>query len=114
MGILRRHTLHLESGNSRIAASSGSVIESLNITLPLALINTLQAAIIGHQAVDFTLDVGGLSPHTTTASEALDLVFEFAKKNVAAIVPGIDGLIDFVCLVDSVDSFLNVPETRDE
>jgi hypothetical protein len=104
---------HLKSGSSRITASGGSIVESLDITLPLVLINTLQAAIIGYQAVDFTFDVGGLSPHATTASEALDLVFEFSKKDVAAIIPGIDGLIYFVCLVDSVDGFLNVPEARD-
>lgn len=112
---LRWHTSrrHLKSRSGRIAASSGGIVESLDITLPLVLINTLQAAIIGYQAIDFTLDIGGLSPHTTTASEALDLVFEFSKKHMAAIVPGIDGLIYFVCLVDSVDGFLNVPETRD-
>lgn len=111
---LRNRHHYLRSRSGCIAASRGRIVESLDILHPLVLINTFQTTIIGHQPVDFTLNVGGLGPNTTTASEPFHLILELAQKHVAAVVPGIDSLIYLVCLIDGVDGCLVVPEAINE
>lgn len=76
----------------------------------MALVNTLETTIVGHQAVDFTLDIGSLGPNATAASESFHLVLQLTKHNVAAVVPSVDSRVDFIGLVDGIDSSLVVPE----
>lgn len=91
--------------------SSRRIIQGLNIGLPLLLVDSLNASVIGHQAVNFALNVGRLGPDTTTARVPTNLILQFAEQDVAAVVPCFDGGVDFVGLVDRVDSSLFMPET---
>ena len=78
----------------------------------MVLVNTLETAVVGHQAVDFTLDISSLGPDATAASEALYLVLQLTQEKVATVVPSFDSRIDFIGLVDGIDRSLVVPEAN--
>jgi hypothetical protein len=108
LGYLQPH--FLGARHRGIAAPSRRIVQCLNIRLPLVLVNTLETTIVGHQAVDFSLDIGSLGPNATAASESFHLVLQLTKQEMAAVVPSVDSRIDFVGLVDGIDSSLVVPE----
>lgn len=98
-------------GHNRMTPRRSSIIQSLDIRPPLRLINALQTTVVGHQPVDLALDVCSLGPDTTAAREPPCLVGQFAQQDVAAVVPAVDCLVQFVCLIDGVDGCLVVPQT---
>jgi hypothetical protein len=44
------------------ATCSSSVIQSLNVVLPLLLVGSKNPAVIGEKTINFTLNIGGLGP----------------------------------------------------
>lgn len=72
----------------------------------------MEAAVIGHQAVHFALDIGSLSPDTTAAGEQAHLILQLAKQNVRAVVPSRKGCINLVGLIDGIDRRLVVPKAE--
>lgn len=60
----------LRHGSSRVAISSPgrcSVVKTLDVSLPLSHIHTLNPPVVGQKSVDLALDVRCLCPNTTTA-----------------------------------------------
>lgn len=82
-----------------------------DIRLPLRHIWAQDSAVVSHEAVDLTLDIGSLCPDAAAAGPDGDLVQKFPKQTMAAIVPGFERRIDLVCLVDCVDGSLHIPKT---
>lgn len=87
-----------------------SIVERLDVGSPLLRVEPLHAAIIGHEAVDLAFDIGRLRPDAAAAGEPTRLVLQFGEEDVAAVVPDLECVVDFVCLVDSVDGGLVVPQ----
>lgn len=107
-GLATKYSL---SAFRRIAAPrGGSIVKGLDIRLPLLLVHSRHASIVGDQTIDLALDIGGLGPHTSTTRKQPDLFLQLAEQKVATIVPRLDGCIDLIGLVDSVDGGLAVPE----
>ena len=82
----------------------------LYICLPLLNIWSQDPTIVGHHPIDFTLHISSLSPHCASAGIKLNLKKQFTQQEMAAEVPRIKCLMQFVGLVDSVDSLLNLPK----
>lgn len=97
----------------RIRASSSSIIQRLNVGLPLANIRTQDAAIVRQQAVHLSLNISGLSPDTTAAGVHPHLVEKLSEQKMTSIVPCSECRVELVGLVDCVDCFLDVPEVVD-
>ena len=104
------HLLH-RGGRIALAAARGSrVIQSLDVSLPLRHVDALDATVVGEEAVDLTLDIGRLGPHTGAAGKELDLLPVLLEDDVGAVVVRLEVDVDLVCLVDGVDCCLDVPE----
>lgn len=95
----------------RTTTSSCCIIQGFNIGLPLLLIDSLNASVIGHQTINFALHVGRLCPDTTAACVPTDLVLQFAEQDVATVVPCFNGCVDLIGLINRIDCCLVVPET---
>ena len=95
----------------RIGPVGRRIIQTLNVSLPLALIHSLDSPIVRHQTVHLTLNIRRLSPHPRTAGVQTDLILELGEQKVAAIIPSVEVQIDLIGLVDAVDGFLVVPKT---
>lgn len=91
---------------------SRSIIDALNIRLPLLNIRSDEAAVIGDETVYLALDIAGLSVDGTAASIALGLLTDITHEDTRAVVIGLEVSVDLVSLVNGVNSLLNVPETR--
>lgn len=89
-----------------------SIVQSLNIRLPLRNIDSLDPAVVREQAVDLTLDIGCLGPNATAAREKLNLLSELFEENAGAVVEGVKVQIDLVGTVDSVDRLFDIPEAE--
>lgn len=76
-------------------------------------IDSCHATVIRKQAVDLTLNIGRLGPDAPTACVQADLILELVQEKMAAIIPCLNGSINFVGLIDSVDGCLVVPEMLD-
>lgn len=85
------------------AARQSSIIQSLEVGIPLSQIRAQDTAIIRQHAIDFALDVRRLRPDAAGAREALDLVFHLAQDEVRPVVPDVEVRVDLVGLVDFVD-----------
>lgn len=100
----------LETFAGRVTAPCGSgIVQGLDVRLPLLLVYPRHTSVICNQAIDFALDISSLSPHTSTAREQSDLILQLAEKNVATVVPRLNGGINLVSLIDGVDGCLVVP-----
>jgi len=54
--------------------------------------------------------VNDLRPNGGRARILLDLVQELSQEDMAAVIPGINSLVDLVGLVDGVDGGLDFPQ----
>lgn len=95
----------------RTTPSSCCIIKRLDVLFPLILIESLHLSVVSHQAIDLSLDIGRLSPDTSAARVSTDLILQLTQQSVAAIVPRLDRGVDFVGLVNGINSALNIPET---
>lgn len=87
-----------------------SIIQGLNIRLPLLDVHTLESTVVREKAVDLALHVGRLRPDPAAAREKLDLLPELLKENTCTVIESIEVQVDLVGLVDCVDGLLDVPE----
>jgi hypothetical protein len=87
-----------------------SAIQALNVIPPLLLIHPLDSTVISNQPVNFTLYIRRLRPDGAAARESLDLLAQLTKKEPTAVVPDFERFVDFICLWDTVDGLLDVPE----
>lgn len=78
----------------------------------MILVCSENPAIISEEAVDFAFDVSCLRPDTAAARKFLDLAQKFVEQDVAAVIPRVQILVNFIGLVDCVDGLLDVPETN--
>ena len=104
---------HLPHRSSRIASPSAArsrVKQGLDVSLPLGHVDALDAAVVGDEAVDLALDVGGLGPDARAAGEQLDLLPVLLEDDVRAVVVRLEVDVDLVSLVDGVYCCLDVPE----
>jgi hypothetical protein len=94
----------------RVTPRLRSIIQRLNVILPLGFIWSQDLAIISQKTVYLPLNIRSLGPNPAAASEELRLISEFSEEGMATIIPGVKCFVDFVGLIDRVDSFLHVPE----
>lgn len=106
-----RHCLHCTIDGT--ASGLGSVKESLDVHLPLREVGSEDAAIVGDETVDFTLDIGSLCPDAAAAGVHLDLLTELSQQDASAVVVCFEVFVDFVSGIDRVDCLLNVPKTME-
>ena len=92
---------------------SSRIIQRLDITLPLRHIRPQHPPIIRQQAIYLPLHVRSLRPHAAAARKQGRLLLELGEEQVRAVVPGRERGVDLIGLVDGVDCFLDVPETRE-
>ena len=91
-------------------SSTGSLVQGLDVVLPLLHIRSEHSAIISVETVDLAFNVRGLRVDGPAASESLDLLAKLTEENASAVVVGFEVSVDLVRLVDGVDGLLNVPE----
>jgi hypothetical protein len=77
---------------------------------PLLNIWSQDPTIVAHHPIDFTLHIGSLSPHCASAGIKLNVEKQLTQQELAAEVPRINCLIQFVGRGDRVDSLLNLPK----
>jgi hypothetical protein len=92
-------------------ARSRSIIDALDVRLPLLNIGSDEAAVVGDETVDLALDIGGLSVDGTTAGILLSLLADVTHEDTRAVVVRLEVSIDLVGLVNGVNCLLDVPET---
>lgn len=104
--------LVLSSLRRRLLATprSSSLIDAMNVRLPLLDIRSQDTTIVGQETVDLTLHVRGLRVHGAAAGEALGLLADVAHEDHGAVVVGLEVGVELVRLVDGVDGLLDVPE----
>lgn len=96
----------------RVSSSLGCIIKPLDICPPLPFVGSDQSPVVRKEAIDFSLDIGCLSPHASAACESPNLILEFTQQDMAAIVPRFKRHVDLICLVDRVDGFRHIPKTN--
>ena len=90
----------------------GGFVQGVDVVLPLLEVGPLDAAVVGDEAVDLALDVGGLGPDAAAAVEEVDLLAELVEEAVGAVVVRLVVGVELVGLVDRVDGLLDVPEAE--
>lgn len=94
-----------------LSPSSRRRIQALDVLLPLARIWPEKTSVVRQQAIDFAFDIGRLSPDAAATSIFFHLVAELGEQETGPIVVRSEIGVDFICLVDGVDCFLDIPKT---
>lgn len=110
VGVSHPQLLHRGSRVPSAAPRGSRIVQSLDVILPLLNVDTLDAAVVGQEAIDLALDVGRLGPDAAAAGEELDLLPVLVENDVGAVVVGVEVDVDLVGLVDGVDGRLDVPQ----
>ena len=103
----------LDQTHRRIRSRRSSIVESLNVRIPLRNIRSQHSPIISHHPIDLALDIRRLCPHASAAGIVLHLIEQLTKQFMSAVVPRVQILIDLVGLVDCGDRQFIVPEVLD-
>lgn len=84
-------------------------IQCLNIPLPLRNIRPQHPPIISQQPINFALNIRSLGPNTTTTTPQFRLLPQLLQQFMTPVIPSFNRLVDFVRLINGVDSRLNIP-----
>lgn len=91
--------------------SSCRRIQALDVLLPLIHVWPEKTSVVRQQAVHFAFDIGRLRPDAAATSIFFHLIAELVEQETGPIVVRSEIGVDFICLVDGVDRFLDIPET---
>ena len=79
----------------------------------MSYIRPEHSPIVRQHAIDLALDIRRLRPYATAARKHVNLLPKLVQKEVTSISPGFQCRVDLICLVDSIDRFLDVPQMLD-